>query len=272
MPEAGSLLDGWQTYGSQYKSFIMRNCSPRDFRFELSVVMEKLKSYPPTFGYKNSVDKVENITLTDVLDAWSNDDTQHPTWNMSFVDSPMPDLLTKDNVSSEVKSIGKTSDDLMMVLTTTGAHTPFHNDPMKDYVDGGGWMCLFQGHKTWTLVDLGQPQLFDALVDKDVLEVRDVNIAELVQVAGLAASGIYQGEIWAGDFLCFPPGMAHSVDSDLKCLGVGGYTKCMSSAPKVAQQLLALHRNAESLPAASTNTCAYCSLGLFWESAVSIKP
>src|SRR5262249_55669805 len=87
---------------------------------------------------------------------------------------------------------------------------------------GGGWMYLETGWKVWKLLDYSDA--FETIYSRDTRSLVDIPMDQLLYAKNCHNWGrVWNGEIWGGDFLYFPPAMCHSVKTYKKSFGMGGY-------------------------------------------------
>jgi LPS biosynthesis protein len=216
VPVAKSIEEGLDLYGSKGIPFIVRQCESL-FNFDVNSVKQLAsQTGQQTFGWDDNMDMVEAQKVQDLLYKWENDEL-----NLNLVDSPVPGVIGTD-ISPCLNDLGIEESKAMLVLSPKGAYTRFHVDEVSGKNSGGGWMYLSQGWKVWNLMDL--EDAFQYLYDKETNSLKDLPTHKLLYLNNFAVWGrIYNGEIFGGDFLYFPPGMAHRVKTYAKSIGLGGY-------------------------------------------------
>jgi len=216
IPVAKSIEEGLNMYGCKGIPFIVRQCQGL-FNFDLTSVKQLAsQTGQETFGWDTNMDMVDAQKVQDLLTKWENDEL-----NLNLVDSPAPGVIGS-HISPSLNDLGIDESKAMLVLSPKGAYTKFHVDEVSGKNSGGGWMYLSQGWKVWNLVDL--EDAFEHLYNKETNSLKDLHMDKLLYVNHFALWGrIYHGEILGGDFLYFPPGMAHRVKTYAKSVGLGGY-------------------------------------------------
>jgi hypothetical protein len=216
VPVAKGIQEGLEMYGSKGVPFIVRQCQSL-FNFDLmSVKQLASQTGQQTFGWDTNMDMVEAQKVQDLLYMWENDEL-----NLNLVDSPAPGVIGTD-ISPSLNDLGIEESKAMLVLSPRGAYTRFHVDEVAGKNSGGGWMYVSEGWKVWNLIDL--EDAFEHLYNKETNSLKDLPMDKLLYLNNFALWGrIYHGEIMGGDFLYFPPGMAHRVKTYAKSVGLGGY-------------------------------------------------
>src|SRR5262249_5965045 len=119
---------------------------------------------------------------------------------------------------------GISDESAMLILSPEYFHTRFHCDAFvgPPELAGGGWMYLQAGWKVWTLLDFDDA--FETLYAPRTRSLMDLPMAQLLYAKNCHNwRRVWNGEIFDGDFLYFPPAMCHRVKTYRKSFGVGGY-------------------------------------------------
>jgi hypothetical protein len=216
VPVAKSIKEGLEKYGSKGVPFIVRQCQTL-FNFDINTVKQRAsQTGQQTFGWNSNMDMVEAQKVQDLISNW-----EKGLLNLNLVDSPAPGVIGTD-ISPSLNELGIEESKAMLVLSPKGAYTKFHVDEVSGKNSGGGWMYISEGWKVWNLLDLNDA--FEHLYNKETNSLKDLPMDELLYLNNFACWGrVYNGEIFGGDFLYFPPGMAHRVKTYAKCIGLGGY-------------------------------------------------
>lgn len=216
IPIAKNIKEGLEIYGRKEIPFIVRNCHQL-FNFDFESIKKWTKqNEQKTFGWNTNMDKVNDQNIYELLLKWENN-----TLDLNLVDSPIQGKV-ETNISSSLNVFGIENSKAMLVLSPKGAYTKFHVDEIAGNNSGGGWMYLSKGWKVWNLMDL--KDAFENLYVKETKSLNDLPIDDLLYINNFACWGkIYNGEIFGGDFIYFPPGMAHRVKTYAKSIGLGGY-------------------------------------------------
>lgn len=210
--EARTIREGFELIGSSGRPFIVRRCRITELAGE-AFVARLAESEGAVFGWNKDLLKVGDLTLRATIDEW-----KRGTLAVNIVDAPIPQVFAAVEVDSALAACGITAEALMLVASTRTTHTPFHQDPP---LEGGGWMWLAEGRKAWCLIDYEQN---DALLDPATKTLLDMPMAELLSRKDLALQdNVWQGVIEGGDFIYFPPGCAHQVQTTQRSLGLGSY-------------------------------------------------
>jgi len=222
-PEANTILEGMAKFASQGLPFVVRNC--KELSFDKTEVQRHAAAVDArTFAFvPKTLEMVKNVSIADSIAAWEQGQLQ-----LSFLDSPIKGLLSAEHVHPSLAKHGITPDSLMLVLSKRHNYTPFHIDMAYD---GGGWMFLSKGKKVWNMIDFSKAHHLMANN-----RVRDLPMDQLLYEKEHFLWGhIYQAWMEAGDFLYFPPGMIHRVNTYEASIGLGGYATCDHDAVRVPE-------------------------------------
>lgn len=220
-----SLEEALQGAGRQHQPFVVSGAGARHFP---NITLESLQQYAisaelPVYAYKPDDDSVDLNTRI------STEAYKDNTLSVNLLDAhvPLPDELSPHalyniDVPKLARNPGDTpktaAETVALVATPAETYTGFHIDPLL----GGGWILLLEGTKVWQFM---HPSLAGHLrPDGDRSKLEDPPLVDLISRNGYALFGkVYSAVCNAGDFIYFPPGWIHRVQTWDKCYGLGGY-------------------------------------------------
>jgi hypothetical protein len=222
---------------SPTQPFIVRN-APELSYLNLEFALSEMKKHPEwvTAG-PNNEGAQETREMSRLIEDFQSD-----TLDMFVFDSPLEMFqLPTAMISSHVPSKSESEDpDYILlqqgpVLSKKDAISPWHIDPTSK---AGGWMYLWQGKKDWKFCDPWMTPYFYTSSPAFPYHIIDFNEADYDSVLSLPSSKEafqvykeYKGDLTykpfqtttarAGDFIYFPPGWLHRVETRDKALGLG---------------------------------------------------
>jgi hypothetical protein len=197
--------------------FIIHNSKEFCFTHEdLTQIFLKQKD---TWGYRT--DTVVGVYECDFLPSTS----LYHQWEENVLKLNLVDTECDD--SSLFPEYFKSVSDFRsyFVLSPVKVWTEFHEDNGEK---GGGWMYLKVGKKVWHCISpADMTYLKEHGYDYD--QINHLSVTELLHILDCYLWGkIYVGIIGDNDFLYFPPWWAHSVYTEEKSFGIGGYFNCVN--------------------------------------------
>eukprot|EP00475_Leptophrys_vorax_P029351 TRINITY_DN42_c0_g1_i7.p1 TRINITY_DN42_c0_g1~~TRINITY_DN42_c0_g1_i7.p1 ORF type:complete len:547 (+),score=119.60 TRINITY_DN42_c0_g1_i7:165-1805(+) len=235
VPEARSLMQGFKQFGERNLPFIVRKAG-NAFNFDYDVFKQRAADIPTHIAAwdRKTMLIVKDLELTKLIEDWELDEL-----NVSVLDSEIGPLVPEDSIAPELAQFGISPEHIMLILSKSKAYTGFHQDRAvgsKIGHYGGGWMYLAEGRKMWQMVPFEDTKY---LLDSEKKMLKDLPIHELLYSNEHALWGrIWQGYIEAGDFIYFPPGTNHRVQTFEKSIGYGGYL----SLPTDKEQLAVIEK------------------------------
>jgi len=235
VPEARSIVQGFKQFGEKSIPFIVRKVGSQ-FNFDYNLLKQNAERTPTQLSAwnKKTMMQVSDLNLSDLFAAWEQGNLE-----VSVLDSNIGALVPKGSVASELAPFGICDELMMLILSKSQAYTGFHQDRAvgtKIGHYGGGWMYLASGRKMWQMVPFEDTKY---LLDFEKKMLIDAPIHELLYANDHALWGrFWQGYIEAGDFIYFPPGTNHRVQTFEKSVGYGGYVSLSTdkeNLPKIEQ-------------------------------------
>ncbi|MEY2881014.1 MAG: hypothetical protein RLZZ15_3394 [Verrucomicrobiota bacterium] len=220
--EARTIREGFERIGSAGRPFVVRGCRIADVAAEV-FAGRMANSDDSVYGWDADLQCVEGLRLGDTIAAWRRGELA-----VNLIDAPIPNIFAPGEVAAELAAFGITAATLMLVASRALTYTPFHQDPL---FQGGGWMWLAEGQKLWTFVDFEHTGV---LLDAAKKTLRDPAPADLLDRDDGALWGhVRQAWVEGGDFVYFPPGCSHRVQTYRRCLGLGGYAVLPTDAARL---------------------------------------
>lgn len=212
---ARTLREGFEEHGRAGRPFLVKGV--RAFDFDLEAFARRMQQEGLTsFAWNAQLEEVPELSIARSLEQWAQGQLE-----VNFLDAPIPKMVPEEGIHPDLRAVGVHEGSLMLVLSSAGAYTPFHQDPVEGASSGGGWMWLHRGRKVWSFVAFEDTEL---LYDEAARTVSDPPVEELVYLREHALWGrVGQCFAEAGDFVYFPPGCNHRVRTLEASVGVGGY-------------------------------------------------
>lgn len=224
---------------SPTQPFIVRN-APEFAYLTLEYALEEMEKHPEwtTMG-NNPEGNTESREVSRLIQEFQSD-----TLDLFVFDSPlemfdMPEAMLASHVKTENEDAADSGYIPLqqgLVLSRIDSVTSWHIDPP---IKGGGWMYLWQGTKDWKLLDPWLAPFFYTSYEGFKYHIIDLNEADYDKVVKLPSSlelaklcnafkhGAFRFTPFqtvtarAGDFVYFPPGWLHRVETKEKALGLG---------------------------------------------------
>jgi hypothetical protein len=208
-PNSVLLNDAFRTAD---EPFILHNS--KEFCFSQEDLTQVFLRQKDTWGYRTDtaigVCECDFLPSTTLFQQWEENQLK-----LNLVDTECDD-------SSLFPEYFKLVSDFRsyFVLSPSKVWTEFHEDSGDK---GGGWMYLKVGKKVWHCISpVDMKYLKENGYDYD--QTNHLSITELLHILDCYLWGkIYVGVIGENDFLYFPPWWAHSVYTEEKSFGIGGY-------------------------------------------------